>query len=72
VTPGPENVGGVAVLEEDRPLTVTDDELCPELDLGGTFLGNSMNQFFAGFVKPLDDLQEYDIHAVYGHASPQF
>jgi hypothetical protein len=57
----PEGVVGFAVVKENGSLAFPYGHLGAPLDLAGSVLGNSVNQFSARFIEPLNHFQEYDV-----------
>jgi len=62
----PEGVVGLAFVKENGGLALPDRELCPPFDFAGASFGNSVNQLFARFVEPFDDLEKNDIVRSHG------
>ena len=56
-----ESIIGPAVIEKNSGLAFPDCQLSAELDFTGTFFGDSVNQFFPGFIKPFYNFQKDNI-----------
>jgi hypothetical protein len=49
----------MAVFEKHSQLAVTDNELRPQFEIGGTFLRDTVNHFGARRVHPFDNFDKY-------------
>ena len=56
--PGSEDVVGLAVAEEDRPLALAHDQLRAQLELARALLGDAVDHLGALFVDELDEVHE--------------
>jgi hypothetical protein len=51
---GGKSIGGVAVFKKYSGLTIADNKLGAEFEVGGTLLREAVNHFFPGRVNPFD------------------
>ena len=56
--PGAEDVVGLAVTEEDRPLALADDQLRAHLELARALLGDAVDHLGALLIDELDEVHQ--------------